>query len=156
MQGRLLVGVGCALAAVLFTAGCGGAPRNDAGQVTASASADAFQVKVGDCTGELGSGTIENLALIPCDQTHYWEAYSSTQLTDATYPGNSAVSEQANKLCSDTFEPWSGIAAGDTKYDITFFYPTLQTWTNANDREILCFVGTEKGGLKGSLKGAKK
>jgi hypothetical protein len=154
MQGRLFVGL--ALAAVLFTAGCGGAPRNDAGQVTASASADAFQVKVGDCTGELGTGTVSDVALVPCDQEHSWEAYSSTQLTDATYPGNTAVTDQANKVCNDTYEPWAGISASKTEHDITFFYPTQQTWTNANDREILCFVGSEKGGIKGSLKGSKK
>ncbi len=154
MKSRALIGV--ALLTTLFLTGCGGAPRNDAGQVTASASTDAFQVRVGDCIGDLGTGTISGLTLIPCDQAHNWEAYSSTQLTDASYPGTTAVSDQANKICSDTFKPWSGIAVDKTKYDITFVYPTLDTWTRTNDREILCFVGSDAGGIKGSLKGAKK
>jgi hypothetical protein len=154
MQGRALLGA--TLVAVLLTAGCGGAPRNDAGEVTASSSSDAFQVKVGDCTGDLGTGIISDLILIPCNQAHYYEAYSNKQMSDATFPGASAVSEQANTYCSESFEPWAGISSSATKYDITFFYPTLDTWTKANDREILCFIGSDKGDLKGSLKGAKK
>jgi hypothetical protein len=154
MHRRLMVGA--ALAAVLLTAGCGGAPRNDAGQVTASASSDAFQVKVGDCTGDLGTGMISDVVLIPCDQEHYFEAYASKQLSDVTFPGSTAISDQGNAFCAESYAPWSGISADKTKYTITFFSPIQETWTNANDREILCFIGSDKGGVTGSLKGAKK
>jgi hypothetical protein len=153
MQGKILLGG--ALVAVLLTAGCGGAPRNDAGEVTAPASADAFQVKVGDCTGNLASGTVSDVGLIPCDQPHYYEAFASNQMTDTTYPGESATQEQADKFCGDTFETWMGISSDKSKYGVFYFYPTSSTWT-MKDREILCFVGSSDGNIKGSLKGAKK
>jgi hypothetical protein len=153
MQGKILFGG--ALVAVLLTAGCGGAPRNDAGQVTAPATTDAFQVKVGDCTGDLSTGTVSDVGLIPCDQAHYFEAFASKQMTDTTYPGESATEKQADTFCADAFEPWMGVSTSKSKYGVFYFYPTSSTWEN-KDREILCLVGSSEGGIKGSLKGTKK
>jgi hypothetical protein len=153
MQGRVLLGA--ALVAMLFAAGCGSTPRNDAGEVTASASSDAFQVKVGDCTGEVPNGTVTTVTLLPCEQEHYYQAYASKMLTDATFPGSSAISDQADTFCTESYQPWSGIPLKDSEYDMVPFTPTEESW-KANDREILCLIGTDEGGIKGSLKGAKK
>lgn len=155
MQGKILLGA--ALVAVLLTAGCGGAPRNDAGQVTAPATTDAFQVKVGDCTGDLSTGTVSDVGLIPCDQPHYYEAYASKQMTDTTYPGETDTQDQADTFCADEFKPWMGKSIDDSKYGagVRYFYPTSSSW-EMKDREILCFVGSSDGTIKGSLKGTKK
>lgn len=141
--------------AVLLTTGCGGAPRNDAGQVTAPATTDAFQVKVGDCTGDLQSGTVSDVGLIPCDQPHYYEAFASMQMTDTTFPGDTAVGDQADKFCDDSFTTWMGVPRQKSEYGFFSLTPTASTWA-ANDREILCLAGSDEGGIKGSLKGSKK
>ena len=88
---------GCVVVATLSLTGCmaGAAPRDTAGQVTASASVDAFQVKVGDCTGSLKEGDVSDLQVIPCADPHFYEAYAATQLTHADYPGESTVINQA-------------------------------------------------------------
>jgi hypothetical protein len=155
-MGRRIVAAGAVLAVSVLVAGCSGSPRDESGQVTAAASADAFQVKIGDCTGELGTGSVTNIALIPCDQKHYWEAYSSTTLSDASYPGVTKIQEEADEVCAATYKTFVGISTNKSKYSLTYMYPTLNTWTSANDREILCLAGSKTGGLTGSLKGTKK
>lgn len=154
MRFRLLVG--CAAAGVLALAGCASPVRDDAGQVTASASMDVFSLKVGDCTDNLGEGEVSAATVVPCSQPHYWEAYSSSELSGDDYPGVTQVTEQADKLCTDAFKAFVGVSTDKSDYTYTYFYPTEQTWTSTADREVLCFVGLEDGGVTGTLKDAKK
>lgn len=145
-----------ALGALLAVTGCSSdAPRNSAGAVTASASADAFSIKVGDCTGKLASGTIEGADLLPCDQKHYYEVFASTQMTGDTFPGESETSKQAEAYCDGEFTKFVGISSAKSKYGMFYLTPIADSW-KAGDREILCLVGDDKGGITGSLKGAKK
>ena len=145
------------LAAALALAGCtaGSVPRDTAGQVTATASVDAFQVKVGDCTGSLKDGDVSDLQVIPCAEPHFYEAYASTQLADGSYPGESEVTKQANKTCTAEFERFIGVSTKDSAYDMFYLYPVEASWASG-DREVLCLVGSDKGKLTGSLKGVKK
>ncbi len=154
MGSRLLLC--CAAAAGLVLTGCTGAVRDPSGQVTASSSVDAFSIKVGDCTGDLGQDQVSAAVLIPCDQPHYWEAYASSQLTGDDYPGVTQVTETADKACTSAFKAFVGVNTDKSDYAYTYFYPTEQTWTSAGDREVLCFVGLEAGGVTGTLKNAKK
>ena len=151
---RAFVGV---IAAALALVGCtaGATPRDTAGQVTAAASVDAFQVKVGDCTGALTEGDLSDLQVIPCAEPHFYEAYGSTQLSGDVYPGESEVTKQANKFCSTEFTSFIGLATKDSGYDMFYLYPVEQSWA-AGDREVLCLVGSDKGKLTGTLKGVEK
>jgi hypothetical protein len=146
----------CVAAAAFVLGGCASPVRDDAGQVTASASMDAFSIKVGDCTGDLGEGEVSAAVLIPCGQPHYWEAYASSQLTGDAYPGVTQVTEAADKACTSAFKAFVGVSTDSSDYSYTYFYPTEQTWTSADDREVLCFVGLQAGGVTGTLKDAKK
>lgn len=153
MRARVLLG--CVAAAVVL-AGCSGTVRDGSGQVTASASVDAFSIKVGDCTGDLGQGEVSAAILVPCGEPHYWEAFASSQLSGDNYPGVTQVTETADKACGDAFKAFVGVSTDKSDYTYTYFYPTEQTWTSAGDREVLCFVGLEDGGVTGTLKNAKK
>ncbi|QLQ16209.1 MAG: septum formation family protein [Micropruina sp.] len=145
-----------ALSALLAVTGCSSdAPRNSAGAVTASASVDAFSIKVGDCTGKLTTGTIEGTDLVPCDEKHYYEVFGSTQMTGDTFPGESETSKQAQKFCDAEFTKFVGIPSTKSKYGVFYLTPIADSW-KAGDREILCLVGDDNGGIKGTLKGAKK
>jgi hypothetical protein len=154
VRARILLG--CLAVAALAVAGCSGSVRDGTGQVTASASVDAFSIKVGDCTGDLGQSQVSAAVLLPCGQAHYWEAYASSRIAGDTYPGVTQVTETADKACSDSFKAFVGVSSDKSDYTYTYFYPTEQTWTTADDREVLCFVGLEDGGVTGTLKGVKK
>lgn len=146
----------CGLAVILALAGCTGPARDAGGEVTASASVDPFSIKVGDCTGDLGQDQITAAELLPCSAAHYWEAYSSSELSGQAYPGVTQVKEQADKWCTAAFKSFVGVSTDKSDYTYTYFYPTEQTWTTTNDREVLCLVGLGQGGVTGSLKDARK
>jgi hypothetical protein len=152
---RIGVLLGC-LAAALALTGCTGAVRDDAGQVTASASVDAFSIKVGDCTGDLAEDEVSAAVLVPCGEPHYWEAYFSSRLSGDDYPGVTQVTESAEAACSDAFTAFVGVSTEKSDYTYTYFYPTEQTWTSTGDREVLCLAGLDDGGITGTLKDAKK
>lgn len=132
------------------------APRDSAGVVTAAATSDAFSVTVGDCVGKLEGDTSESLALIPCAEKHYWEAFATHDLTGTDFPGTGEVQSRADDACTEAFGDFVGIPADESKYELTFLVPTKETWTRGNDREVVCLVGSSNGGLSGSLQDAAK
>ncbi|MDR0591844.1 MAG: hypothetical protein LBG60_01015 [Bifidobacteriaceae bacterium] len=146
-----------ALSVCLGAAGCGligttkEAPRGEQGEVVESAKADVFTMKVGDCTGDLDEGEISESLLIPCGDAHYWEAYASTQMTGDDYPADAA--DQADAYCLSEFEPFIGLSYEESVYEVTYLYPTQETWDLVDDREILCLAGGDTGDLVGTLKG---
>jgi hypothetical protein len=147
------------LAAVLLVllAGCStDAPRDSAGQVTAAATTDAFSIKVGDCVGKLDGDSAQELPLTPCDQAHFWEAYASSKLDGADFPGTSQINDLSDKACGSAFTGFVGIAVDDSKYEVTYLSPTKESWTQAQDREVVCLVGSSSGNITGSLKGKAK
>lgn len=153
---RPTAGFVVALAGTLLVAGCSGAvPRNSAGQVTAPASINAFQVTVGDCTGPMKEGDVESLQVVPCDQKHNFEAYAVTNLTGTAFPGVAEVAKQADKFCTAEFRSFVGVATKDSTYDMFYLHPIEKSWATG-DREVLCLAGATKGGVTGSLKGVAK
>jgi hypothetical protein len=145
-----------AILLVLLTGCSTDAPRDSAGQVTAAATTDAFSIKVGDCVGKLDGDSAQKLPLTPCDQPHFWEAYASSKLDGTDFPGTSQVNDLSDKACSSAFEGFVGIARGDSKYEATYLSPTKESWTQAQDREVVCLVGSSSGNITGSLKGKAK
>jgi hypothetical protein len=141
---------------VLLTGCSTDAPRDSAGQVTAPATTDAFSIKVGDCVGKLDGDSAQELPLMPCDQAHFWEAYASSKLDGTDFPGTSQVNDLSDKACGSAFKGFVGIAIDDSKYEVTYLSPTKESWTQAQDREVVCLVGSSSGNVTGSLKGKAK
>lgn len=144
-----------ALCAVVLT-GCAEGVRTPSGSPTAPATIGAFDLRVGDCTGPLPTGSITTLTLIPCAQAHNWEAFHPGTLTDKTYPGQAKIYEDGTKLCAAAFTTFVGRKPEKSSLKFTFFYPTQDTWENTGDRAVLCIVGSPEGGLVGSAKDSKK
>ena len=141
---------------VLLTGCSTDAPRDSAGQVTAGATTDAFSLKVGDCVGKLDGDSADEVALTPCEKPHFWEAYASSTLDGPDFPGASQVDELSDKACSAAYRGFVGIARDDSKYEVMYLAPTKESWTRAQDREVVCLVGSSSGNLTGSLKGIAK
>lgn len=150
--GRAVAGV----VLVLALAGCAAGVRDDAGRVTAPATTDTFSVRVGDCLGKLPSESTDELSLLPCTEPHYWEAFATATLTGEDFPGTAAVRNQAEDECNRAFAGFVGVAANKSKLELTMLTPTKETWTQANDREVVCLVGSPGGGVTGTLKDAAR
>ena len=144
-------------ALVVVLAGCAAdVPRNSEGRVTVEATTDAFSIAVGDCVGKVDGDSADELPLVPCTEAHFWEAYAASDLAGDAFPGNAGVKDLADKACADAFEGFIGVAPDDSKYEVTYLTPTKETWTQAQDREVVCMVGSSKGNITASLKDAGK
>lgn len=98
-----------------------------------------FDIKVGDCFDLV---TDQNNASLysSCDVLHTYEAFGVVTLTDATWPGDDAVSDKGFDGCKNMFLGYVGTNYGTSSYDIYLITPSEQTWNEMNDREVLCLV----------------
>ncbi|MFZ0529892.1 MAG: septum formation family protein [Propionicimonas sp.] len=148
--------IGALTACVLLLAGCAEAGgRSSAGQVTAPTTVDAYSIRVGDCVGKLETDSTTRLSLMPCDQGHSWEAFATRTLAGDDYPGANAVQAQAVAACTEAFEPFAGVAAKDSKFELRVLTPTKDSWAQL-DRTVTCLIGSSAGGLTGSLAGVAR
>ena len=153
IAGAALALSGCSLLGNLSNA----APRDASGTPTAGNSdADVFSIKVGDCLDDASStGTVTTAPITPCTKPHDSEAYKSVQMTDGSFPGDDAVTTQANEACADAFPAFIGIPYDDSDLSISYYFPTKDSWSNG-DREIMCTVYDDGVKTTGTLKNAKR
>ncbi|MDR1394504.1 MAG: septum formation family protein [Bifidobacteriaceae bacterium] len=125
--------------------------RNSEGAIETSQEINPVDLKVGDCTGDLAEGEITESLVVPCTDSHSWEVFAIHTLPDGDY--SSAVNETADALCVESFGEFIGLAWDDSIYEMFYIQPTEGSWA-LGDRDTLCLVGSEAGGLTGTLEGA--
>jgi Septum formation len=141
-------------AAVLILAGCGGAERDESGEITESGDVGVTELAIGDCVllPEGAEGDVTDLEGVPCDTPHDGEVYVVDELPDGEYPGETQVLKQVEELCVADFEEFVGGSYETTELDITYLYPSTEDqW--ADDRGITCVVYHPGEKVTGSLKG---
>lgn len=138
---------GCSLLSALS----GQPPRGEDGQVTASADAGAFSLRVGDCITTLGDeGEFESLPVAPCEGPHEGEVYAEKTFTEVDRPPN--LDELADEFCGQELATFLG---GDNpELEISVFTPTVEGW-GFGDRLVQCVVTSPDGSSTGSLRGTE-
>ncbi|QIK63486.1 hypothetical protein G7068_09955 [Leucobacter viscericola] len=112
---------------------------------------------VGDCinttTNAGGQVTSEK---VDCAGEHDGQVTHVETLPDGDYPGEEAISNQANTVCTgDAFTSFIGIPFTDSTLSGSFMYPQSVSWT-VGDRDITCLVHEAEGKTTGSLQGAAR
>lgn len=117
----------------------------------------AFSLEVGECF-DTPSGSLKGLAVdvdkVPCSGGHDAEVFADFEMSEADYPGDDALADEADRRCSvlrNTYamDSW----AVPENVGVYSFTPTSQSWLRG-DREVSCLFGDadETGGLTGSLR----
>lgn len=131
--------------------------RDQAGQVVEGGELGALRVRVGDCIDAGVANEVESVDGVPCAQPHEYEVYSAFNLDGSTYPGDEAVSHEAEQGCFARFEPFVGMSYAESVYDFSALMPTQGTWDELDDREVLCLIGNLDGTPKtGSAAGTAR
>lgn len=131
----------------------GGTPtRDDTGEVVeGNDSTDVFTLQVGDCLNDsTASETVETIPTVPCAEAHDSEIYAAVMMQGDTFPGNDAVTAEADAACLDAFAGFAGVEYADSLYYYSYYFPTEGSWAGG-DREILCTIYDEAGQVTGSL-----
>lgn len=122
------------------------ADRDETGAVVDAGRIDAFQMKVGDCFNDSTEMTsdsafeVSSVAGVPCAEPHDNEVYAIFDVGVDAYPEGEGMSELAFNSCLKRFEPFVGKDYQSSALDIFPMYPTLQSWKQRDDREVICAV----------------
>lgn len=74
-----------------------------------------------------------------CGEAHRYELYARQDLgaPDGPWPGEDVVAEEADRICTTTFEEFVGIPWAESTLDYAALHPSEQSW-GAGDRAVSC------------------
>jgi hypothetical protein len=103
--------------------------------------------EVGDCvdSSQMDDTNVTEIPTVDCTEAHDAQVVGKFDLEDGDYPGTDAIATEADAGCTEAFEDFIGVAADQSSLQISYVYPTEQSWDQADDREILCFAIGEAG-----------
>lgn len=137
-----------ALLVLPAVAACSGSPdeaeRQD-GAIVAPGALDVFGVRVGDCLDldvtDATAAQVTDLAAVPCSQPHRHEVFHVGEVTGFdVYPGPSELSSASDGMCLGAFEDYVGVPYLDSDVQFTYLYPSLASWQDEEDREVVCIL----------------
>jgi hypothetical protein len=137
------------------------ADRDSAGAIVDEGRIDAFQIRVGDCFNDTSTMSsdeeveILNVPGVPCSEPHDNEVYAVFDLSITNFPAGDAMADLAFNSCLERFEPFVGKGYASSSLDILPIYPTLDSWKQRNDREVIRGVfDMNLAKLQGSVQGS--
>jgi hypothetical protein len=126
----------------LLVAGCSGDddPTTDVDVV------ELGDEQVGDCLliGTEIDAQVSSLPVIDCNEEHSHEIFAALTMSDEdfeVYPGVEALEAVAERECLTEFEDYVGISPFDSELFYSWLVPTLDSWTQFEDRIVLCVAG---------------
>ncbi|HEY7466963.1 MAG TPA: septum formation family protein [Dehalococcoidia bacterium] len=128
--------------AVAILAACSGAERDDSGRIVDGGDLDVFTMQIGDCFQDVSNDLTEvaNVSAVPCSQAHDNEVFYIFALTSDAFPGEDSVEQSASEGCLPAFETYVGAAYEESHLDYSWLTPTLRSWGEKDDREIVCIL----------------
>lgn len=140
--------------ALLAACGGGGLKRDESGVVVSGGSVSAFDVQVGDCSNAELKEETTSLSLVPCTEPHSHEAYFVAEHPDGPYPGATALEVFAEQKCVGAFADYVGVEVAESRFYFTYLFPSVSTWNDKQDRQVVCFVVARDELITGTLKDA--
>jgi hypothetical protein len=99
---------------------------------------------------------VTKLPVIDCAEPHTHEVYATVVSSESVYPGVDALGSFAQVKCLSAFEDFVGISAFDSDLSYSWLVPTLKSWNDDDDRDVLCVLARRDGSpLVGSMQGQK-
>lgn len=132
------------------------ADRDESGAIVGAGSIDAFSLQEGDCFDDSDgfSDQVDSLPGVPCADPHDNEVYAVIPVDLPEFPGDDAMGDLAHEKCLTKFTAFVGKEYESSALDIYTLFPSKESWSRQNDREVVCAVyDMELEKLVGSVKG---
>lgn len=118
------------------------ADRDATGTIVSEGNIDAFSMQLGDCFDDADDAAevdeVFGVAGVPCDQPHDNEVYAIFDTVLTEFPGSEVMGETATDACIERFEAFVGLDYPSSQLDVFPMYPTVESWNQRDDREIVC------------------
>ncbi|MFT7599760.1 MAG: hypothetical protein ACI8TP_002696 [Acidimicrobiales bacterium] len=116
---------------------------------------DVFDLDVGDCFDSLSIDVVSEVDGLSCEAEHLYEIYYAFDIVGESFPGTDAIVEDAQEGCLGAFDGFVGLAFADSILDVSYLYPTMESWTLGDDREVLCLlINVDESPRTGTARGA--
>lgn len=136
--------------------GRGDADRDDEGNVVEGSTIDIFELKVGDCIDDEGSGELQEIRVVPCNEPHGDEVIYEFNMREGAFPSDEEFDDAVYDNCIPAFETYVGIAWDDSTLGMYTMTPTPESWSDRRDRAVQCIVFDPEGQMTSSVKGAQR
>jgi len=149
----------CLIVGVSLLAGCTKA-KSAAAKAAKGRDVSTLNLKVGQCIlpPTKVQPEIEKVKVLLCAQPHTQEAFAVVKYTDTSkgtdYPGDKALRDFADGACLNRYQAYVGVAYSDSTLFYTYLLPSPRSWSDTDDRSVVCLVTTTGERLKTSVKGS--
>lgn len=121
----------------------------------AACTTSVFDLDVGDCLTDPGSGQIESVDVVDCTGEHSFEVYANLTVPDDI--GLAGIAEFALDGCYSAFAEYVGTDFESSAFDFTWLEPTAESWEQSGDRTVNCLLfdfqgATSTGSARGSAR----
>ena len=109
-----------------------------------------FSLEVGQCFADTISSEgeeVRNVDIVDCEEPHLNEIYAVVDLPEGDFP-LVFIDDDSAEICYNAFEPFVGLAYEYSIYEANFLRPTMETWEELDDREVVCYLFDMEGKLK--------
>jgi hypothetical protein len=113
--------------------------------------AAAFGLQPGECINSTGNGL--NITVRSCATPHDAEVFATFSLPKGTWPGNSAVQQEAGNGCESRLGSYLNPQLATADLTQEYVYPNQAAW-QAGERTVVCEVRAVSGQLTGSVRAA--
>ena len=108
-----------------------------------------FGLRAGDCINASPNGL--SVTILPCATPHQAEVFATFSLTGSSWPGGSAVNQQADSGCTDRIAGYLNPQLLNAGLTQEYVYPNQDAW-QAGIRTVICEVSSSTGPLTGSVR----
>ena len=136
------------------------ADRDESGNIVSEGEIDAFAMRQGDCFNDSpeiidSSAEIQDVAGVPCSEPHDNEVYALFDVAFDAFPGDESMFDLSTEACLKRFKSFVGKSYEESALDLFAIYPTQESWSQLNDREVICAIyRVDYKKLKGSTQGS--
>jgi hypothetical protein len=107
-----------------------------------------YALRAGDCLNSSQNGL--SATILPCATPHQAEVFATFSLTGSSWPGSTAVEDQANSGCADRLAGYLNPQLLNAGLTQEYVYPNREAW-QAGVRTVVCEVSSATGPLTGSV-----
>ena len=124
------------------------AQRGSTGSVNQAGSMQASDLKVGDCfDNPTADSNISSITAIPCTEAHDSQVFAEPAAKESTYPGDTALSSEADSDCNDTTTQGTISQDAPDSLEVTALYAQDSSSFDDGNNYITCFIVSDSKNL---------
>jgi hypothetical protein len=106
---------------------------------TAPKKTEIQKMRVGQCVNDAGTGAVDSLKVVPCDQPHDGEVVATGALHGLILPTEDQIRQKARLLCMQIGSKKIERDPAADVLTITDYYPTADAW-RGGDHGVTCLA----------------